>query len=252
MKILAVYNLKGGVGKTSTAVNIAYLASQAGFKTLLWDLDPQGASSWYFEAEHSGRIKGRKILKQELPLCKLIQKTSYSNLSIIPADISFGQFDAQLEKMDKNLRLSKILAPFQDNYSLLILDCPPGLTRLTENMFYAMDAVLLPMIPTWLSLRSYDQLRLFLNEKKLSHKQIYPFFSMVDYRKKLHQEWLKIPPAQIKRLLQSYISYSSIVERMGEHKLPVELFADHTAVAASYRSLWKEIKLKLKLKAVLF
>ena len=247
MKTLAVYNLKGGVGKTSTAVNIAYLASRAGFKTLLWDLDPQGASSWYFESGYPVKIKGKNILNQKLQLCKLIKKTAYDNLDIIPADISFGQFDAQLEKMDSNSQLAKIFAPFDDNYSLLILDCPPGLTRLTENMLYAMDAVLMPMIPTWLSLRSYDQLRLFLSDRKLSHKQIYPFFSMVDYRKKLHQDWLRIPPAQIKKLLSSYISYSTLVEKMGEHKLPVELFAEHSPIAASYRTLWKEIKSKIKI-----
>lgn len=247
MKVLAVYNLKGGVGKSSTAVNLAYLASHAGLNTLLWDLDPQGASSWYFESEPSGKMKGQKILKQKIPLCKLIQKTLYPNLDIIPADISFAQFDVHLEKMDSNKQLSKVLAPFSDNYSLIILDCPPGLTRLTENVFTAMDAVLLPIIPTWLSLRSYDQIRLFLSERKMPHKQIYPFFSMVDYRKKLHKDWLQSPPVQIKKLLNSYISYSTLVEKMGEHKLPVELFATHTPVAASYRALWKEIKSKLKI-----
>jgi len=247
MKVLAVYNLKGGVGKTSAAVNLAYLASQAGFNTLIWDLDPQGASSWYFESNFSGKIKGQKILKQKVPLCRLIQKTRFPKLDIIPADISFGQFDVHLEKMDSSEQLSKVLAPFNDNYSLIILDCPPGLTRLTENVFDAMNAVLLPIIPTWLSLRSYDQLRLFLSERKMSHKQIYPFFSMVDYRKKLHQDWLQNPPIQIKKILKSYISYSTLVEKMGEHKLPIELFAAKTPVASSYRTLWQEIKSKLKL-----
>jgi chromosome partitioning protein len=247
MKVLAVYNLKGGVGKTSTAVNLAYLASSSGLNTLIWDLDPQGASSWYFESDFSGKIKGKKVLEQKIPLCRLIQKTRYPNLHIVPADISFAQFDVHLENMDSNKQLSKVLAPFNDNYSLIILDCPPGLTRLTENIFDAMDAVLLPVIPTWLSLRSYDQLRLFLSERSMSHKQIYPFFSMVDFRKKLHQNWLHTPPAQVKKLLSSYISYSTLVEKMGEHKLPVELFAAKTPVAASYRTLWKEIKSKLKL-----
>ncbi len=248
MKVLAVYNLKGGVGKSSTAVNIAYLASKAGYETLLWDLDPQGASSWYFESENLGKVKSKKIFKQKLPLCKLIQNTEHKNLSIIPADISFGAFDSELEKLDDDRALSKVLEPLKENYSLLILDCPPGLTRLTQNVFYAMDAVLLPMIPTWLSLRSYEQLRVFLNEKKLSHKSIYPFFSMLDKRKKLHQDWLKLPPIIIRKLLKSHIAYSSIVEKMGENRLPVELFADKTEVAAAYRSLWEEIRSKLKLK----
>ena len=247
MKVLAVYNLKGGVGKTSTAVNLAYLANQAGYKTLIWDLDPQGASSWYFDSDYKGKVNAKKILNQKTQLCRYIQKTSYPNLDIIPADISFAQFDLQLEKMNSNSQLTKIITPFRDNYSLIILDCPPGLTRLTENVLDVMDNVLLPMIPTWLSLHSYNQLRLFLTERKVSHKQIYPFFSMVDHRKKLHQDWLKTPPAQINKLLSSYIVYSSLVEKMGEKKLPVELFAKNTSVAASYRTLWKEIGSKLKL-----
>ncbi len=247
MKVLAVYNLKGGVGKTSTAVNLAYLASRAGYKTLLWDMDPQGASSWYFETDFSKPVKAKRLIKQRTPCCTLVKRTRYENLDMIPADISYAQFDIELDKYNNNQQLAKIIQPLSDNYSLVILDCPPGLTRLTENILYAMDAVLLPMVPTWLSLRSYDQLRYFMNLKGISKKRIYPFFSMVDYRKKLHQSWLHNPPAQIKRLLKSYITYSSTVEKMGEYKLPVELFADTSGVAASYRTLWKEIRKKLRL-----
>ena len=251
MKILAVYNLKGGVGKTSTAVNLAYLASAAGYRTLIWDLDPQGASSWYFQAESRAPVKARRIIRRKTPCCTLVQKTDYPNLDIIPADINYARFDIELDKLKNNRQLAKILRPMADNYALVILDCPPGMTLLTENILQAMDAVLLPLIPTWLSLRSYDQLLFFMKNKKISHKKIYPFFSMVDYRKKLHQDWLKTPPAQIKRLLGSYIAYSAIVEKMGEYKLPVEKFADTSGVAASYRTLWKEIRKKMQLHKLL-
>jgi len=120
------------------------------------------------------------------------------------------------------------------------------MSRLTENIFTAMDSILMPMVPTWLSLHSYEQLKDFLKQNKHSRKGIYPFFSMVDNRKKLHQDWLMVPPTQLKRLLRTYVPYSSAVEKMGEHRAPLEVFANNSPAAASFRVLWKEINTKLK------
>jgi len=247
MKTIAVYNFKGGVGKTATAINIAYLASQNGYKTLLWDLDPQGASSWYLNAQHDRKVTSKKILKNNHLPCKLIHKTSYENLDIVPSSLSFRHFDTMLDKMNSNDALTKVLQPYHENYSLVILDCPPGISRLIENVFTAMDTVLMPMVPTWLSLHSYDQLKGFLKENNHSRKGIYPFFSMVDNRKKLHQDWLMVPPAQLKRLMRTYIPYSSAVEKMGEFRAPIEVFAANTSAAASFRVLWKELNSKIKI-----
>lgn len=247
MKTIAVYNFKGGVGKTATAINIAYLASQNGYKTLLWDLDPQGASSWYLSAQHDRKVTSKKIVKQSYLPCKLIHKTAYENLDIIPSSLSFRNFDTMLDKVNSNEVLTKILHPYRENYSLVILDCPPGISRLIENVFSAMDTILMPMVPTWLSLHSYEQLKDFLRDNKHSRKGIHPFFSMVDSRKKLHQDWLTVPPAQLKRLMRTYIPYSAAVEKMGEFRAPIEVFAANSSAAASFRVLWKEINSKIKI-----
>ena len=85
MQTLALYNLKGGVGKSAAAVNLAYLAAADGIPTLLWDLDPQGAASWYFHAKPED-IKTKKVLEGETPIGRLVKKTPYENLAMIPAD----------------------------------------------------------------------------------------------------------------------------------------------------------------------
>ncbi len=93
MKILATYNIKGGVGKTSTAVNLAYLAAKEGYRTLLWDLDPQGAASFCFRIKP--KVKGgvQAIRRRKNILDKAVKATDYEGLDLIPADFSFRNFD---------------------------------------------------------------------------------------------------------------------------------------------------------------
>ena len=246
LNVLAVYNLKGGVGKTSTAVNMAYLAAKMGYKTLLWDLDPQGASSWYFQCSHDKKITFKRLFpKRGVLPCKYILKTNYLNLDIIPADLSYREFDPKMKKGTNTKALEKTLSAYKDNYNLVILDCPPGISYMTDNIMHAMDAILMPMIPTWLSLHSYKQLQDFLKQNNLPDSNIYPFFSMVDNRKKLHHEWLTVPPMILKKLLKTYIPYASAIEKMGEFHAPVEEFSANSAGAASYRVLWDEVYKKI-------
>ncbi|MBF0266118.1 MAG: ParA family protein [Gammaproteobacteria bacterium] len=245
MRTLAVYNLKGGVGKTTTAVNMAYLSSQQGFKTLIWDLDPQGASSWYFDSSHTRKISAKKILQPQEIAYKYVQKTGYENLDIIPSDVSFRDLDHHLKEQGELTYFSEVLNQFRDNYSLIILDCPPGISHLTDNVIYASDGILMPVIPTWLSLHSYTQLKTYLKDNQLPRRHIYPFFNMVDVRKKLHMSWLRVPPSNIKKMLKTSINTSSNIEKMGAHRAPLETYDEQSDIAAAYRALWKEISKKI-------
>lgn len=247
MKLIAFHNIKGGVGKTASAVNIAYLASAAGIPTLLWDLDAQGAASWYFEREAPSGTKAAKLVKGKTPIGRLITESGLPKLDLIPSDVSFRNMDLQLEKHGNDNALQSWVEPLAEDYALVILDCPPSLSRLAENIFATADRVYVPMIPTWLSVNSWDQMLTFVKDKGLDHKRFHPFFTLVDRRKRLHREFLEKPPEEIKRRLAGYIPYASDIERMGEFRQPVECFAPRSPAALAYRLMWEQMRKQLKL-----
>src|ERR1043165_1983409 len=96
MVTIALYNLKGGVGKTAAAINLAYLAAADGYKTLVWDLDPQGSSSFYLGVKSVNKNETKKLFAEEIDLEDAVQSSAFENLSIIPADISARNIDTFL------------------------------------------------------------------------------------------------------------------------------------------------------------
>ena len=195
MKVIASYNIKGGVGKTATAVNLSYLAAWEGSPTLVWDLDPQGAASFYFRVKP--KVKGGtvRLLKRKRELDDAIKATDYPRLDLIPADFSYRNMDLTLEQFKKSTaRLKKLIKPIRSDYDYLFLDCPPNISLVSENILQAADVVLVPTIPTTLSVRTLYQLLHFSDKKKYKHLNILPFFSMVDRRKILHRSMIEEPP----------------------------------------------------------
>lgn len=243
MKIVAFHNLKGGVGKTAAASNIAALAAEAGIPTLLWDLDPQGAVSWYFANTGSGARapKAGRLVKGKTPIGKTIVPTGIDNLDLIPADVSFRNIDLQLEKHGDNNTLAEWLEPLGEDYALVVLDCPPTMSKLAEQVFRVADRVLVPLVPTWLSLNSWQQMQAFIADKKLDRSKFYPFWTMADRRKSLHRQLIESPPAELGQLMPGYIPYATEVERMGEKRQPVHWFAPRSSAAIAYRLLWRSL-----------
>ncbi len=246
MKTLAVYHLKGGVGKTAAAVNLACLAAQARIPTLLWDLDPQGAASWTLSATAPNAGKPKSLWNGNAPMGDWVQETGRSNLSLIPADLTMRHLDTWLRKDDPD-RLKSLLAPLSERFALCVLDCPPSLSHLAENIFLASDRVLLPTVPTHLSLRALKQLLDHYSEHQLPRNKLRAFWSLADRRRGLHKALLEAPPKAMPTLLQAVIPYSTVIEKMGEHKAPVEDYASDHPAAEAYRLLWKEVKAELKL-----
>lgn len=177
MKIIATYNIKGGVGKTSTAVNLAFIAAQNNYKTLVWDLDPQGASSYYFRVKPKIKGGSRALIFGDHELDGLIKATDFENLDLLPADFSFRNLDLVLDARKKpTQRLKKLLKPLKKEYDFIILDCPPNISLLSEAIFEASDILLSPIIPTVLSLRTLEQLKKHIKDSDLNHIQLIPFF----------------------------------------------------------------------------
>jgi cellulose biosynthesis protein BcsQ len=240
---IACYNIKGGVGKTASAVNLSFLAAQGGARTLVWDLDPQGAASFYFRIKP--RIKGGsfRLFQRKHELEAVIKATDFPRLDLIPADFSYRNMDLLLEQQRKpGTRLRKLIKPLRGDYHFMFLDCPPSISLVSENIFAAADVLLVPTIPTPLSLRTLQQLVEFCETEQYRHLRVIPFFSMVDRRKNLHREIIEERPGALKNAPVTYIPYASEVEQMGVRRAPLDTYAHAGWAARAYRDMWAELQ----------
>ena len=242
MTIISLFNLKGGVGKTASAVNFAYLSAQDGFNTLLWDIDPQGSSSFYFKAKQKYKGGIKKLLSNDLDLDEAVMETDYPKLELVAADLSAKSMDVMMEEFrTTKKKLKSILSSLSKKYDFIFIDSPPGLSALSENVFHASDVVLMPIIPTTLSVRTYHMVKDYFKDKELDMSKMMCFFTMVDLRKNLHNE-VMTELYKDKRFFENYIPYLSDVEKMGIHRGPIESFARSSYAAKCYRELWDENK----------
>ncbi len=242
MHVVALYNSKGGVGKTAAAINLAYLAARDGARTLLWDLDPQGAASFCLRVKPKVKGGGRRLLKGHLD--DHVKATDYAGLELLPADFSNRNLDLLLDEAKKPERsLHKQLKPLAATYDFIFLDCPPSISLISESIFYAAQTVLVPVIPTPLSLRTLTQLAEFSTDERFKALRIRPFFSMLDRRRRLHQELLQSAPRDWPQFLGTPIPYASEVERMATGRRPLPELAPHGRATRAYAELWRELAL---------
>lgn len=239
--ILATYNIKGGVGKTSAAVNLAYLAAREGARTLLWDLDPQGASTYLFRVKPKVKGGGHALVRARRDISIAIKGTDHDRLDLLPADFSYRHLDLELDATKRpTRRLARLLAPLRPDYDYIFLDCPPSISLLSESVFEAADALLVPVIPATLSSRTVAQLERVVGDETM----LLLFFSMVDGRKRLHREVME-QLAEHRSVLRTVIPASADVERMGVRRTALEEFAPHGRAAPAHRDLWREVRGRL-------
>ena len=249
MAIIAVYNIKGGVGKTATAVNLSYLSSVNGNKTLLCDMDSQGSASFYFRIRPAKKFNADAFLRGGKHVAANIRGTDFPGLDLLPADFTYRNIDIALDDFKKShKRIKKILKPLTREYEHIFLDCPPNITLLSENIFFAADIILIPFIPTVLSWLSFKKLLDFFAKTGVDRKKLLVLFSMVDKRKKMHTEMMA-RFGNRKQVLNTAIPFLSDVEKMGIYRQPVAAKLPRSKAAAAYIALWQEVEERLQKRA---
>jgi chromosome partitioning protein len=247
MKALALWTLKGGVGKTAAAVNLAHAAAVGGLRTLLWDLDPQSSASFYLRIAPRLKAGVDTVARRSAPLADHLCASDYPNLSVLPADFALRMLDRALDAKKKpTKRLATKLAPLARLFDVVLIDCPPSVSLVSEAIVRAVDAVAVPVIPTTLSLRSLNQVRTFVAETSGPAIQVLPFLSMVDRRKRMHREAVAECLAD-ESFLRASIPTSSEVEKMGVRRMPVSAHQASHPAARAYAQLWAELATHLGL-----
>jgi cellulose biosynthesis protein BcsQ len=241
MKTIAIYNMKGGVGKTTTAVSLSYLSAAAGRQTLLWDLDPQAAASFAFRVRPRVSGFGKKSVENGEALGAAIKETDYDNLHLLPADFAYRKFERFLDSLGKPDRvLSSLVATVGGDYDVVILDCPAGFSLLTEGILACADAILVPTIPSALSLRTLAQL-IGWADRSGSQSKLAAFLNLVDRRKTLHRRVSDWCASQPDLFLYAQIPYASAVEQITVRRMPLPVFAAREPATIAFGHIWAEL-----------
>ncbi|MGI8751349.1 MAG: ParA family protein [Acidimicrobiales bacterium] len=245
MKVLATYSIKGGVGKTTSAVNLAHEASRAGARVLVWDLDPQGAATYLFRVKPKVKGGAARMVGAKGELAAHIRATDVAAVHLVPADLSLRHLDLHLDDTKRPTeRLASLLATVARHYDVALLDCPPSISLASESVFGAADALLVPVIPATLSSRALNQISRFLDGLP-SPPDVLPYFSMVDRRKRLHRELTVSLAAEWPGFLTTIIANASAIERMGPKRSSVATVAPKGPAARAFHDLWSEVAVRL-------
>ncbi|MEJ7797755.1 MAG: ParA family protein [Solirubrobacteraceae bacterium] len=241
-RVVAVYNIKGGVGKTSAAVNLAWLAATGGARVLLWDLDPQAAATFLLRIKPKVKGGGRRLVRGRSDPAQLLKGTDHELLDLLPGDFSYRNMDLALDQTRRPTKgLARVLGRVGGDYDYVFLDCPPAISLASESVFAAADVLLVPLIASPLSLRTFDQLRGFVAGDACDPPRILAFFSMVDGRKALHRDVIAQLSAAHDEVLKTVIPAASDVERMALERRVLAQFAARGRAGLAYQALWSEL-----------
>jgi len=246
VKIIAVYNIKGGVGKTTTSVNLACFLARAGLSVLLWDLDPQGGSSYFFNKQNQNSNTHGRLFDKYITIYDIIHPTEKYEIDLISNDPVFSDmFINKASKIasinfDHHVLLSETLKEVEDDYDVCIMDCSPGRFIIHDNIFNTADLLLIPNIPAPLSLYCNNMLMDAL-EKEQFPCRVLSFYNMVQVHKSLHKQYLDERPEGGGRLLNNYIPFYADIELITHTRESIFHQLKESRAAGFYHTLWIEI-----------
>jgi cellulose biosynthesis protein BcsQ len=241
--VLALHHLKGGVGKTTVATHLAHLFARAGQATLLWDLDPQGAASWIYRTELDSAARPRRFLSEPDELFGAIRGSDFEHLDVLPADLSLERLERTLAREREPARgFAAALDRLRGHYARIVLDCAPGLGALNGCVFACADALLVPTIPSALSLRTLALLHRHLKPHRRRGLLVLPFFSMVDTRKASHREVRAFARTEALGFLASEIPHSAWIESAAARRQPLTALAPDSPAVGTFEELAREVE----------
>ena len=246
LKKIAVYNIKGGVGKTTTSVNLACFLARKGLSVLLWDFDPQGGSSFFFGRQNRNNNTHGRLFEKYITIYDVIHSTESYQIDVISNDAFFSdQFMNHASKMTtvnftNNELIRLVLKEVEDDYDVCVMDCSPGRFLLHNNIFRASDLILIPNLPAPLSIYCNNMLMDELQQDVHLSKKALSFYNMVQTHKSLHKEYLD-NRKDASWMLDNFIPFYMDIELIGYTKQ--SLFHQDKEYKANihYFNLWLEI-----------
>ena len=246
--IVAIANQKGGVGKTTTAINLAAGLALRGKPTLLIDLDPQGNSSMSFlDITQIGRSVYDALAEQAVPMAEVIQRTGLTNLSLAPARIALAKLESKLVgEIDSHYRLKDRLEPVLGHFRHIVIDCPPTLGLLTVNALVASTHLLIPIQSSYFALEGTDDLLETIEKVRArpnpNLRILGVLITMHDKRTALARDIRgQIQKVFGGKVFKTVITKSVRLEESPAYKESIFTFAPDSTGATEYYSLCEEV-----------